>query len=205
VKPFLQRDNNKSGTQEKTKTNQNLISWLLRFLIKIPRHAPSVGLRRQKERSRMKDFRPLRTIVIAGVVVGVLDISSAFVIWWQRGVALQHGLQGIAAGLLGTQSYTGGIATAGLGLALHFFVAFVVVSIFYLASRKIRFLTKRPFVSGVSYGIGVYVIMYWIVLPTAFPTFRHRLSNELIELAIHLCLIGLPTAFIVRRYSEATD
>ncbi len=153
----------------------------------------------------MKNFRPLCAIVIAGLVVGVLDISSAFVIWWQRSVALQRGLQGIAAGLLGTKSYRGGIATAGLGLALHFFVAFVVVSIFYLASRKLRFLTKRSFVSGVSYGIGVYVVMYWIVLPTAFPTFRHRLSNELLELAIHICLIGLPTAFIVRRYSEATD
>jgi hypothetical protein len=91
-----------------------------------------------------------------------------------------------------------------MGLAIHFFIAFIVVSIFYLASCKIRFLTKRPFVSGVSFGLGVYMVMYWIVLPTAFPTFRHRLSNELIELAIHICLIGLPTAFIVRRYSEVT-
>lgn len=153
----------------------------------------------------MKNFRPVRAIVTAGVVVGILDISSAFVIWWQRGVALQRGLQGIAAGLLGMKSYTGGVATVGLGLALHFFVAFVVVSIFYLASRKLRLLTKRPFISGVFYGIGVYIVMYWIVLPTAFSTFRHRLVNELIELAIHICLIGLPTAFIVRRYSEVTD
>jgi hypothetical protein len=164
-----------------------------------------VGLRRQKERNRMKNFRPLRAILTTGLVVGVLDISSAFVICWQRGVALQHGLQGITAGLLGTKSYMGGIATAGLGLALHFFVAFVVVSIFYLASRKIPFLTTQPFVSGVFYGIGVYIVMYWVVLPTAFPTFRHRLSNELLELAIHICLIGLPTAFIVRRYSEMTE
>lgn len=149
----------------------------------------------------MNNFRALRTIVTAGLVVGVLDISSAFVIWWQRGVAMQRGLQGIAVGLLGTKSFTGGIATAGLGLAIHFFIAFVVVSIFYLASRKIRFLTKKPFVSGVSFGIGVYMVMYWIVLPTAFPTFRHRFSNEVLELAIHICLIGLPTAFIVRRYS----
>jgi hypothetical protein len=153
----------------------------------------------------MNNFRALRTIVTAGLVVGVLDISSAFVIWWQRSVAIQRGLQGIAAGLLGTKSYEGGLATAGLGLAIHFFVAFVVVSIFYLASRKIRFLTKRPFVSGVSFGIGVYMVMYWIVLPTAFPTFRHRFSNEVLALAIHICLIGLPTAFIVRRYAEVTD
>jgi hypothetical protein len=153
----------------------------------------------------MKKVRALRAIVTAGVVVGILDISSAFVIWWQRDVALQHGLQGIAAGLLGTKSYEGGMATAALGLALHFFIAFVVVSIFYLASRKVPFLTKQPFVSGVLYGIGVYVVMYWIVLPAAFSTFRHRLSNELLELAIHICLIGLPTAFIMRRYSEVTD
>ena len=153
----------------------------------------------------MKKSGAFHAILTAGLIVGVLDISSALAIWWQRGVALQRGLQGIAAGFLGTKSFEGGLATAGLGLAIHFFVAFVVVSAFYLASRKFQFLTKQPFISGVSYGIGVYVVMYWIVLPTAFPTFRHRLSNELLALAIHICLIGLPTAFIVRRYSEVTD
>ena len=152
----------------------------------------------------MKNFGALRAILIAGLVVGVLDISSAFVIWWQRGVALQRGLQGIAAGLLGAKSYEGGIATAGMGLALHFFIAFVVVSIFYLASRRITFLTKQAVVSGVLYGIGVYIVMYWLVLPKAFSTFRHRLSNELLAVAIHIFLIGLPTAFIVRRYFQLT-
>ncbi len=150
----------------------------------------------------MKISRAFRTIVTAGVIVGVLDISSAFVIWWQRGVGLQRGLQGIAAGLLGAKSYESGMTTAALGLALHFFVAFVVVSVFYLASRKIALLTEQPFVSGIIYGIGVYDVMYWGVLPTAFPTFRHRLWNELLAVAIHICLIGLPTAFIVRRYSQ---
>jgi hypothetical protein len=153
----------------------------------------------------MKNIRALRTIMTAGLVVGVLDISSAFVIWWQRGVTVQRGLQGIAAGLLGARSYEGGMPTACLGLALHFLVAFAVVSIFYLASRKIPFLTKQPFISGVFYGIGVYIVMYWFVLPTVFSTFRHRLSNELLAVAIHICLIGLPTAFIVRRYSQRTD
>ena len=150
----------------------------------------------------MKKSEAFRAILTAGLVVGVLDISSAFVIWWQRGVGARHGLQGIAAGLLGSNSYDGGLVTASLGLALHFFVAFVVVSIFYLASRKIEFLTRHPVVSGVLYGIGVYMVMYWLVLPTAFPTFRHRLWNELLAVAIHISLIGLPCALIVRRYSQ---
>ena len=152
----------------------------------------------------MKNSEAFRAILTAGLVVGALDISSAFVIWWQRGVVARRGLQGIAAGLLGANSYDGGLLTAGLGLSLHFFVAFVVVSIFYLASRRIEFLTIHPVLSGVLYGIGVYIVMYWFVLPTAFPTFRHRLWNELLAIAIHISLIGLPCALIVRRYSPQT-
>jgi hypothetical protein len=153
----------------------------------------------------MKNSEAFRAILTAGLVVGVLDISSAFLIWWQRGVGARRGLQGIAAGLLGGSAFDGGLVTAGLGLALHFFVAFVVVSVFYLASRKIPFLAKQPIVSGVLYGIGVYLVMFWCVLPRVFSTFRHRLSNDLLQLAIHICLIGLPTAFIVRRYSKVTE
>jgi predicted neutral ceramidase superfamily lipid hydrolase len=152
----------------------------------------------------MKNSGPFRAILTAGLVVGVLDISSAFVIWWQRGVGARRGLQGIAAGLLGANSYDGGLVTAGLGLALHFFVAFVVVTVFYLASRKIQFLTSHAVVSGVLYGMCVYLVMYWLVLPMAFPMFRHRVGNDLLAVAIHISLIGLPCALIVRHYSQKT-
>jgi len=152
----------------------------------------------------MKDSGAFRAILTAGLIVGVLDISSALIIWWQRDVGWRRGLQGLTAGLLGAKSYDGGLVTAGVGLALHFFVAFVVVSVFYLASRKIEFLTLHPVVSGLLYGIAVYIVMYWFVLPSAFPTFRHRLWNELLALAIHISLIGLPCALIVRRYSQET-
>jgi hypothetical protein len=47
-------------------------------------------------------------------------------------------------------------------------------------------------------------VMYWFVLPIAFPTFRHRMGNELLAVAIHISLIGLPCALIVRRYSQQT-
>ena len=153
----------------------------------------------------MKNSGALRTILTAGLVVGVLDISSAFIIWWQRGVGARRGLQGIAAGLLGARSFDGGLVTAGFGLALHFFVAFVVVIIFYLASRKIEFLAIHPVISGMLYGVAVYIVMYWFVLPAAFPTFRHRLGNDLLAVAIHISLIGLPCALIVRRYSQQTQ
>jgi hypothetical protein len=53
----------------------------------------------------------------------------------------------------------------------------------------------------VIYGLGVYLVMYWLVLPRAYPKFRHALGNDLLAMAIHVVLIGLPTALTIRRYS----
>jgi hypothetical protein len=141
-------------------------------------------------------------IAIGGLIVGILDITSAFITWWCKGVRPVRGLQGIAAGLLGSQSFQGGVATAGLGLTIHFFVAFMVVTVFYVASRKFQFLTRHAVVSGLLYGVVVYLFMYWFVLPYVFPKFRHSISTDVLAVVVHMVLIGLPTALVVRRYSQ---
>ncbi|MEY2526177.1 MAG: hypothetical protein QOE73_948 [Verrucomicrobiota bacterium] len=150
----------------------------------------------------LQTSRPFAAIATAGLIVGILDITSAFVIWTSRGVGPIRGLQGIAAGLLGKQSSEGGLTTASLGLAIHFLIAFVVVTIFYVASRKLTFLTQHAVISGLLYGVGVYLFMYWFVLPSAFATFKHSIFNDAMAVMIHMSLIGLPTALIVRRFSQ---
>ena len=52
-------------------------------------------------------------------------------------------LQGIASGLLGAKSFTGGCETAALGAILHFFIAFSAATVFYLSSRKLTFMTHQ--------------------------------------------------------------
>jgi hypothetical protein len=97
-----------------------------------------------------------RVIGLAGSVAGVLDITSAFVLAYPKGVGPIRVLQGVAAGLLGRESaIQGGLATAVLGLAIHFFIAFVAASVFYLASRKIAWLTRQAVISGFLYGIAI--------------------------------------------------
>src|SRR2546429_6203297 len=59
-------------------------------------------------------------IAWSGLIAGLLDITSAFVIAGSKGVGPARVLQGIASGLLGSQSFNGGLATAGVGLILHF-------------------------------------------------------------------------------------
>jgi hypothetical protein len=152
-----------------------------------------------------KTWTTARTLLTAWLVVGILDITSAIVIWVVRGVGVKRGLQGITSGLIGSRSFEGGLATAAIGLAIHFFIALVVVTVFYLLSRNFPLLTRHAVVSGIVYGIAVYLVMYWIVLPNVFPTFRHRWGNDPLAIGIHICLIGLPTALIVRRYSRSHE
>jgi hypothetical protein len=147
--------------------------------------------------------RAFPAIAWATLIVGVLDISSAFLLSYPKGVGPIRVLQGVAAGLVGRESaINGGRATAGLGLAIHFFIACVVASVFYMASRKLLFLTRHPVISGLLYGVVVYGFMYWIVMPLAYPVVHPSVSRDVTAVCVHMFLIGLPIALIVRRYSR---
>jgi uncharacterized membrane protein YagU involved in acid resistance len=147
--------------------------------------------------------RAFPAIAWAGLIAGILDISSAFILGYPKGIGPIRVLQGVAAGLLGRESAIGGgLATAGLGLAIHFFIAFVVATVFYVASRKLVFLTRHPVISGLLYGVVVYGFMYWLVMPLAYPVVHPSLSRDLTAVCVHMFLIGLPIALIVRRFSS---
>jgi len=141
-------------------------------------------------------------ITIAGLIAGILDIASAFVIAELKGTGSIRMLQGIASGLLGSQSFEGGMATAGLGLAIHFSIAFTAASVFYVGSQQFSFLTQHAVTSGLLYGIGVYVFMYWLVVPLAFVNAHHSISRDVTAVIVHMVLIGLPIALVIRRFSQ---
>ena len=145
----------------------------------------------------------LRAIGTAWLVAGCLDITSAIMIWLIRGVPLIRGFQGITAGLVGRESAQhGGLTTAALGFALHFFIMFCVVIVFYFATKTLPALIRRPIASGAIYGVIVYLVMYWIVVPLSRIGPRpHSLSNDTTAILIHIFLIGLPIALIVSHYS----
>ncbi len=143
----------------------------------------------------------LQAILWGGVIAGILDISVAF-IRWGHPVRL---LQGIAGGLLGrAASLQGGMATATLGLAFHFSIAFSAASVYYLASRKLVFLHERPVVWGLFYGVAVYMFMSWVVVPlSALPksTAPFSMTSLVLSLLTHMFCVGLPIALANRRYA----
>jgi len=143
----------------------------------------------------------LPAIFAAGLLAGALDITAAFVTWVPQGVSPARILQGIASGLLGPQAFKAGMATALLGGALHFLIAFSAAAVFYAASRKIDFMTRRPILSGVLYGVCVYLVMYWIVMPLAKMHPTHTLTRSIVAIVTHMVCVGLPISLMVRRYS----
>ena len=150
----------------------------------------------------MTKSRALPTIAVAGLIAGILDITSAFVIAASKGVGAMRMLQGITSGLIGAKSFDSGLATAAFGLAIHFLIAFTAASVFFLASRQLTFLTHHPVVSGFLYGIAVYLFMYWIVIRLVFPNARPSLSRDVTAVLVHMFLIGLPISLIVSRFSK---
>jgi hypothetical protein len=144
----------------------------------------------------------IATIFWAGLACGILDISAALVTWGLRGVHPVRLLQAIASGLLGAKAFDGGWQTAFLGVACHFLIAFSVSTVYYGASRKLEFMTQHATFSGVSYGIAVYVVMYWMVMPFShLQQTPFSPARTLIAIVTHMLCVGLPIAVIVRRFS----
>ena len=94
--------------------------------------------------------------------------------------------------------------TAMLGLAFHFLIATTVAAIYYLASRRLSFLTSHAIICGLVYGVGVYLFMNFAVLPlSAFP---YRLAYPpltLVEgLLSHALFVGVPIGLCIRRWAR---
>jgi hypothetical protein len=146
--------------------------------------------------------KPIFTIFAAGLLCGVLDITAAFITWVPQGVPARVILQGIASGLLGMPAFRGGFATAALGLGLHFFIAIIAAAIFYAVSRKLPWLVRRPYVAGVLYGVTVYVVMYWIVLPLSrFHRGLFSVAHTIVAVLTHIVCVGLPIALVIHHRS----
>lgn len=146
--------------------------------------------------------RPGLAIFWGGTIAGILDIVDAFVFFGFRGVSPTRILQSIASGLLGREAYQGGNATAALGLALHFSIAFSAAVVYYVASRKIAFMRERAVPAGLLYGLAVYVFMNYVVLPfVGFPRGAFSWATVANGVFAHLFLVGLPIALAARRFA----
>ena len=142
-----------------------------------------------------------KTIALAGLTAGTLDGLDAAIILGVFGAGAQRVFQYIASGILGPASFNGGWATAALGVFLHFTVAMGAAATYYLLSRRITLLVRRPWICGPIFGLGVFAFMRYVVIPLSAvrkprPLVGWGLVNQLIA---HTVFVGLSIALIVAR------
>jgi hypothetical protein len=150
-----------------------------------------------------------RGVLLGTLIVGVLDITEVIMFYAFRGVEPERVLQGVAAGLLGRSAFRGGWSVALLGLAIHFAIALVVVTIYHAGVRQLAAaraagsslpaMIRHPWIGGALYGLAVYTVMNFIVLPlsAAGPPSRSWpiVANLLFA---HVVCVGIPAAMTVR-------
>ncbi len=150
--------------------------------------------------------KALETILVGGVIAGGLDGLDAVVYYgWASGVTPARLFQHIASGLLGAKAFSGGMATVLLGVVCHFTVAIGAATVFYFASRVIPLLWQKPWIAGPAFGICVYLVMHYIVVPLSAVAARKtpmagmELADQLFS---HMFFVGLPIALMARRSSR---
>jgi hypothetical protein len=151
----------------------------------------------------------LRSIAFGGLFIGAADaiIYHWFVESVLAGYPVTSVYQYIASGALGESAFTGGIATALLGVLIHFFVSIVVAGVFILSAGRISLLGRYPVVGSLMYGFGVFIVMEMIVTPlSAAPPLPAPTTSQLIVvILVHLLIIGLPLGILVRRTAHTNQ
>jgi hypothetical protein len=133
----------------------------------------------------------LEAILLATFACGILDATAAITQAATLRMKPQRVWQGVASGLLGPRSFERGWRSGSLGLALHFVIACIIATIYVLASQRLPFLLTHPLIAGALYGIAVYIVMNYAVLPLSRrPKRPFNLKFAFTQLLIHIFVVG---------------
>lgn len=142
-------------------------------------------------------FLPL--VVGGGLLVAVFDLVFACT-WWAvaAGVGPMRILQSIGAGLLGEASFAGGWRSAAIGAVAHCLIAFCMVGAYVSAASRQPFLARRPLRWGAAYGLFLYGLMNFVVVPlSAAPQNDLPAAWIAASVVVHV-LIGIACACLAR-------
>lgn len=140
-------------------------------------------------------------VVAGGLTLATLDLIYACSFWaWLRHVPPMRLLQYIASGALGKAAFEGGIGTALIGAGFHYSIAIVMVLVYFLASRRYRVLVRYPVRYGLPYGLLVWGVMTYVVVPLsqAQTSAKPLMLAFVTNLLMHL-LFGVICAWFSRR------
>lgn len=140
-----------------------------------------------------------RTIAIATLVAGTLDILFAMIltVWFGREIGGM--LRYVASGPVPPATDMGTVGSI-LGLVTHFALMAIMAAAYVLAARARPSMLAKPIQWGIVYGLITYVVMNWLVVPIRFDTpLPPSPLSIATQLFAHIVLVGIPIAMITAR------
>jgi len=143
------------------------------------------------------------SILIAGLIVGILDAIAASVFSYGfSGASPDKVFRYVASGVFGKDAFAGGLPIAAWGLLFHFIVATGWAALFYLLYPKVNFFSSSKYISGISYGIFIWLMMNKVVVPLSNVPLApfHFTIRTVAMILIHMFIIGIPISYLANRY-----
>ena len=135
-------------------------------------------------------------IAWGGLVAGTVDIAAAALINMIDPLVI---LRAIASGLLGRAAFAGGLPVSLFGLVLQWAMSLLIAAIFVLAAQRLAWMRQRWVAAGLAYGVVVFVVMEFVVVPLSAAKNPHFTAVSLLENVLAMLLYGLIIAFFARR------
>jgi uncharacterized membrane protein YagU involved in acid resistance len=137
----------------------------------------------------------LKTSIYAGLIAGTIDIGAACTI---NMIGPGPILRFIASGLLGTP-LPHETWVYCLGMGLQWIMSIIIAAIFVIAATKIPALWRRWIAAGIAYGIVVYLVMTFVVVPLSRAKSGHVTMSSFVENLLAMILFGLIVAYMAQR------
>ncbi|HEV2978037.1 MAG TPA: hypothetical protein VG425_10655 [Casimicrobiaceae bacterium] len=143
----------------------------------------------------------LNAILLGGLIAGTLDIGAAALI---NSVSPFRILQFIAGGLLGKAALEGGAAVELLGLVLQWAMSLLIAAVYVASCRWQPPLQRRWIAGGVAYGVIIFFVMNYVVVPaSAWARWPNFTVERFAENMLAMLLFGLIVAFFAQRSAAA--
>ena len=142
-------------------------------------------------------------ILQAGLIVGTLDIRSAFIYYYIKTGKTNFLVifKFIASGIFGKDAGAGGTGMIVAGFILHYAIAFSFTVFFFWVYPKVNVMSKNRIVTGIVYGLFVWALMNLVVVPLSNTVHRpFKIEGALINMGILIVCIGLPLSFMANTF-----
>jgi hypothetical protein len=137
----------------------------------------------------------LKASIVAGLIAGTIDIGAACTINHVGPIPI---LRFISSGLLGAPLPHEAWVYC-LGMILQWLMSIIIAAIFMFASTKIAALLRNWIAAGIAYGVVVYFVMTFVVVPLSRAKAGHVTMASFVQNLLAMIVFGLIVAYIARR------